>query len=77
MNPRAYGRRPDTFLVFSQDIPSQTLGFIDHKGATLDLTVAGKDLTIHHNRSLLASDRKQGTTGAGSQILVLRFPRPR
>ena len=52
-------------MVFSQDIPSQSLGFIDSQASTLEITVAGHDLTIHQSRGLLTSDRKEGTTGAG------------
>lgn len=55
----------EAFVVFSQDIPSQSLGFFDSKAATLDFTVAGHQLVIHHSKSLLTSDRKAGTTGAG------------
>ncbi|KAI4692873.1 uncharacterized protein J4E88_001243 [Alternaria novae-zelandiae] len=55
----------EAFVVFSQDIPSQSLGFIDEPAATLDLSVAGHDLVIHHSRGLLTSSRKEGTTGAG------------
>ncbi|KAF2475678.1 uncharacterized protein BDR25DRAFT_331481 [Lindgomyces ingoldianus] len=54
----------EAFLLFSQDIPSQSLGFIDSKAPALNITVAGHDLTIHQSRGLLHSDRKQGTTGA-------------
>ncbi|KAF2847029.1 hypothetical protein T440DRAFT_540182 [Plenodomus tracheiphilus IPT5] len=54
----------EAFVVFSQAIPSQSLGFIDAQAATLDLNVAGHDLVIHQSRGLLTSDRKEGTTGA-------------
>ncbi|KAF2275634.1 uncharacterized protein EI97DRAFT_419981 [Westerdykella ornata] len=55
----------EAFVVFSQHGPShQSLGFIDSKAAAIELSVAGRDLTIHHSRGLLTSDRKQGTTGA-------------
>ncbi|KAF1834026.1 hypothetical protein BDW02DRAFT_352735 [Decorospora gaudefroyi] len=54
----------EAFFIFSQDIPSQSLGFIDAQAATLDLSVAGYDLVIHQSRGLLTSDRKTGTTGA-------------
>ncbi|KAF2180567.1 hypothetical protein K469DRAFT_274923 [Zopfia rhizophila CBS 207.26] len=54
----------EAFLVFSQSIPSQSLGFIDPKASVIDITVAGRDLTIHQSQGLLTSDRKQGTTGA-------------
>ncbi|USP73486.1 hypothetical protein yc1106_00760 [Curvularia clavata] len=54
----------EAFVVFSQDIPSQSLGFFDSKAATLEFNVAGHDLVIHHSKGLLTSDRKAGTTGA-------------
>ncbi|KAH7379522.1 putative methyltransferase-domain-containing protein [Pyrenochaeta sp. MPI-SDFR-AT-0127] len=54
----------EAFIIFSQDIPSQSLGFIDSKASTLEIVVAGHDLTIHQSRGLLTSDRKEGTTGA-------------
>lgn len=56
----------ESFLVFSQQIPSQNLGFVDPKAQVLEVTVAGKDYTIHQSPGLLASDRKEGTTGAGT-----------
>lgn len=58
--------RADAFAVFSQDIPSSSLGFIDAHAAALELTVAGADLVIHQSRGLLTSQRKAGTTGAGT-----------
>lgn len=50
--------------MFSQDIPSQSLGFIDSQDPTLEITVAGHDLVIHHSKGLLTSNRSEGTTGA-------------
>ncbi|KAJ9162176.1 Ribosomal lysine N-methyltransferase 5 [Coniochaeta hoffmannii] len=54
----------ETFDLFSQDIPSQNLGFIDPKSQTLEITVAGHDLTIHQSPAILSSNRSGGTTGA-------------
>ncbi|ORY09489.1 hypothetical protein BCR34DRAFT_369013 [Clohesyomyces aquaticus] len=54
----------ETFLLFSQTIPSQSLGFIDSEASVLDISVAGRELTIHQSRGLLHSNRKEGTTGA-------------
>ena len=56
---------PEAFLLFSQSIPSNSLGFIDSKASELDITVMGRDLTIHQSPTLLSSNRKEGTTGAG------------
>lgn len=53
------------FLVFSHALPSQSLGFIDARAATLQLTVAGHDLLLRQSPGLLTSHRKEGTTGAG------------
>ncbi|KAI1142249.1 hypothetical protein F5Y05DRAFT_370235 [Hypoxylon sp. FL0543] len=52
----------ETFLLFSQDIPSQNLGFVDPRSATLDLNVAGKDYVIHQSPTIL--NRPGSTTGA-------------
>ncbi|KAH8838951.1 hypothetical protein MCOR27_009621 [Pyricularia oryzae] len=54
----------ETFILFSQDIPSQNLGFIDPSASTIELTVAGRDLTIHQSPAILSSTRSGGTTGA-------------
>ncbi|KAF1945005.1 hypothetical protein EJ02DRAFT_451846 [Clathrospora elynae] len=54
----------EAFVIFSQDIPSQSLGFIDSQASTLEISVAGYDLVIHQSRGLLTSNRKEGTTGA-------------
>lgn len=55
----------ETFILFSQDIPSQSLGFVDSQASTLEITVAGHDLIIQQSPGLLTSNRKEGTTGAG------------
>ena len=54
----------EIFLLFSQSIPSQNLGFVDSKATSLALTVAGRDITITQSPGLLSSNRQQGTTGA-------------
>jgi hypothetical protein len=58
-------RHTESFLLFSQRIPSHNLGFIDPKAQTIDLTLAGKDISIRQSPGLLSSNRKEGTTGAG------------
>ncbi|KAK9770804.1 hypothetical protein SCAR479_12481 [Seiridium cardinale] len=55
---------PETFLLFSQEIPSQNLGFVDSRASKLELTVAGKDYVIHQSPTVLSSNRAGGTTGA-------------
>ncbi|KAK3901143.1 hypothetical protein C8A05DRAFT_45144 [Staphylotrichum tortipilum] len=54
----------ETFELFAQDLPSQNLGFIDPRAPTLELAIAGRDLTIHQSPSILSSNRAGGTTGA-------------
>ncbi|KAK3390541.1 hypothetical protein B0H63DRAFT_118766 [Podospora didyma] len=54
----------ETFDLFSQNLPSQSLGFVDSKSTTLELTIGGRDLTIHQSPGVLSSNRAGGTTGA-------------
>ncbi|KAM0484475.1 hypothetical protein ACHAPX_001900 [Trichoderma viride] len=54
----------ETFLLYSNDIPSQGLGFIDSHASVLDLQLNGRDITIHQSPGVLASSRKGGTTGS-------------
>ncbi|KJK80877.1 Calcium-binding protein [Metarhizium anisopliae BRIP 53293] len=54
----------ETFLLYSNAIPSQNLGFIDPKATSLDITLADRDLTIHQSPTVLGSTRAGGTTGA-------------
>ncbi|KAH8680942.1 hypothetical protein BX600DRAFT_7999 [Xylariales sp. PMI_506] len=54
----------EVFLLFSRDIPSQNLGFVDSRASTLELNVAGKDYVIHQSPAVLSSNRAGGTTGA-------------
>ncbi|KAF1948835.1 hypothetical protein CC80DRAFT_295657 [Byssothecium circinans] len=55
---------PEAFVVFSQAIPSSSLGFVDSTASELTVSVGDRDLTIQQSRGLLTSNRKQGTTGA-------------
>jgi hypothetical protein len=59
-------------LLFSQSIPSQNLGFVDSKATSIDITVGGRDLTIHQSPTILSSTRDGGTTGAGDKAFQLR-----
>lgn len=55
----------ETFLLFSQQIPSQDLGSVDAKATSLEITVCGgRDLNIRQSPTLLSSNREGGTTGA-------------
>ncbi|KAL4956166.1 hypothetical protein BDW69DRAFT_95916 [Aspergillus filifer] len=54
----------ESFLLFSQDIPSSNLGFVDSKASTIELTIHDNEYTIHQSPTLLSSSRAGGTTGA-------------
>ncbi|OTB19868.1 hypothetical protein K445DRAFT_303504 [Daldinia sp. EC12] len=62
MDFRSLLDRLETFLLYSQDIPSQNLGFVDPQATTLDLNVAGKDYVIYQSPTIL--NRPGSTTGA-------------
>ncbi|KAL8873898.1 MAG: hypothetical protein Q9174_000701 [Haloplaca sp. 1 TL-2023] len=55
---------PESFLLFSQALPSRNLGFVDSKAAVLELEIAGRNLSILQSPTVLSSNRKGGTTGA-------------
>ncbi|TAQ90243.1 hypothetical protein B7494_g1417 [Chlorociboria aeruginascens] len=55
---------PESFLLFSQSIPSQDLGFINSKAKVLELSIGHRDLVIHQSPTILSSNRGGGTTGA-------------
>jgi hypothetical protein len=50
--------------LFSELIPSNNLGFVS-KAEEVQIEIAGKDYELHQSPSILNSDRKAGTTGAG------------
>ncbi|KAJ9613966.1 Ribosomal protein lysine methyltransferase [Cladophialophora chaetospira] len=54
----------ETFCLFSQEIPSNNLGFVDPKASTLELDIAGRGFSIRQSTGLLNSSREEGTTGA-------------
>ncbi|KAL1955259.1 hypothetical protein VTO42DRAFT_8857 [Malbranchea cinnamomea] len=54
----------EAFLLFSQDIPSSNLGFINSRSNKIDVTVRGRDYTIYQSPTVLNSKRQGGTTGA-------------
>jgi len=54
----------ETFILYANEVPSRGLGMLDARAQSLDLTVAGRDLTIHQNPGLLKSNLRGGTTGA-------------
>ncbi|KAF7900552.1 uncharacterized protein EAF01_007854 [Botrytis porri] len=64
LGPEVEDPEEEAFLLFSQTIPSQNLGFVDSKATEIDLTINGKDLTIYQSPTILSSNRDGGTTGA-------------
>ncbi|KAG9240503.1 hypothetical protein BJ878DRAFT_449329 [Calycina marina] len=54
----------EAFLLFSQSIPSQNLGFVDQAATTIEVSIGGRDLLIHQSPTVLSSNRSGGTTGA-------------
>ncbi|KAM3538925.1 hypothetical protein ARSEF1564_008164 [Beauveria bassiana] len=54
----------ETFLLYSQPLPSFDLGFVDPRARTVEARVGGVDYTIHQSPGVLSSDRAGGTTGA-------------
>lgn len=54
----------ETFILFSQDIPSSNLGFVDNKARTIEVEVAGRTLTLQQSPGLLNSQRTGGTSTA-------------
>ncbi|TVY43798.1 Diaminohydroxyphosphoribosylamino-pyrimidine deaminase [Lachnellula occidentalis] len=64
LGPEIEDPEEEAFLLFTQSIPSQNLGFVDSKASTLELTIGDRDLTIHQSPTILSSNRGGGTTGA-------------
>ncbi|KAF7174833.1 hypothetical protein CNMCM7691_003519 [Aspergillus felis] len=54
----------ESFLLFSRDIPSANLGFVDSRATTVDVTIHGQDYAISQSPTILSSSRAGGTTGA-------------
>ncbi|KAG5969866.1 hypothetical protein E4U55_001948, partial [Claviceps digitariae] len=54
----------ETFLLYSNDIRSQNLGFVDATAQSVEVHLAGRDVTILQSPTVLASTRAGGTTGA-------------
>ncbi|KAG9899436.1 hypothetical protein KCU94_g9069, partial [Aureobasidium melanogenum] len=63
----------ETFLLFSQDIPSQNLGIIDSQTPLLELSIGSRDLSIKQSPTVLNSARGGGTTGAVVWKVTPRF----
>ncbi|KIW74204.1 hypothetical protein Z517_12144 [Fonsecaea pedrosoi CBS 271.37] len=54
----------ETFLLFSRDMPSNNLGFVDPKAESLEIEIAGHEYILRQSPGLLHSNRQEGTTGA-------------
>ncbi|KAJ5172567.1 hypothetical protein N7492_005160 [Penicillium capsulatum] len=54
----------EAFLLFSQDIPTGNLGFLDSRAASVEVTIRDDEFAIHQSPTLLSSARAGGTTGA-------------
>ncbi|EAW13872.1 S-adenosylmethionine-dependent methyltransferase [Aspergillus clavatus NRRL 1] len=54
----------ESFLLFSRDIPSANLGFVDSRATSVEITIHDQDYTINQSPTLLSSSRAGGTTGA-------------
>ncbi|KIX05539.1 uncharacterized protein Z518_06411 [Rhinocladiella mackenziei CBS 650.93] len=54
----------ETFLLFSQELPSNSLGFVDSHVDTLQYEIAGRTYVVRQSPGLLTSTRSRGTTGA-------------
>ena len=57
----------EMFLVFSEDIPSENLGFVDSTAASIDIAIGSREFTITQSPGLLRSSvlgRKTGDQSA-------------
>ncbi|EWZ42302.1 hypothetical protein IWW34DRAFT_615680 [Fusarium oxysporum f. sp. albedinis] len=64
LEPEVEDAEEETFMLYSQPIPSMNLGFVDSRAASVDVSVADRDYTIHQSPTVLSSSRAGGTTGA-------------
>lgn len=63
----------EVFSLYSQPVLKNDLGFLDLQRDSLELIVAGRDLTVRQSPTILRSDREQGTTGAGMDMYAALF----
>ena len=64
----------EAFLLFSQEITTTNLGFVDSRAPSLDVTIRGNEYTVYQSPTLLSSSRAGGTTGAGMYCLLSSYP---
>ncbi|PLB33124.1 S-adenosylmethionine-dependent methyltransferase [Aspergillus candidus] len=65
IGPEVEDADEESFFLFSQDIPSSNLGFVDSRAPSLDVSIHGQDYVVRQSPTLLSSSRAGGTTGAG------------
>jgi predicted nicotinamide N-methyase len=54
----------ETFALFSADLPSNSLGFVDSKADEVDVEIGTRSFVLKQSPGLLISQRDSGTTGA-------------
>ncbi|KAK1138996.1 Ribosomal protein lysine methyltransferase [Aspergillus melleus] len=54
----------ESFLIFSEPIPSANLGMIDPRAPSVEISIHDQDYTVHQSPAVLSSARAGGTTGA-------------
>jgi hypothetical protein len=54
----------ETFALFSADLPSNSLGFVDGKAVEIDVDIGARSFVLKQSPGLLISRRDSGTTGA-------------
>jgi len=64
LGPEIEDSEEESFLLFSQSIPSQNLGFVDANSRVLEISVGARDFVVHQSPTILSSNRGGGTTGA-------------
>ena len=65
--------QPESFILFSQPLPSLDLGFVDSRATDVTVTVGEREYSIEQSPGLLNSSRKGGTTGAGESETFFFF----
>ncbi|KAM0252258.1 hypothetical protein ACHAP5_001244 [Fusarium lateritium] len=64
LEPEVEDAEEETFMLYSQPIPSMSLGFVDARASSVDVSVGDRDYTIYQSPTVLSSSRSGGTTGA-------------
>lgn len=65
--------KSETFMLFSQDIPSSNLGFVDEKANVVELEITGRSLSLRQSPGLLQSQRSGGMSSASRYTTPLTF----